>query len=503
MFRNEKLDLTFLLLVTLLLSIYLFFHMHVISMDGAFQYIPMAKMFAAGSFREALNYSGQQPLYAFLVSLVSRWVGDFELAARWVSSFFGILLVFPVYFLGKEVSDRRVAFLSVLFLAVHPYIRRFSADALKESTYLFFFATSIWFTLRALRREKLYLFLFVPFFSELAYLVRPDGVEPLFAVFFYIIFTKKFSVSGRKSKTILLLLLSSGLLFLPYLFHLKETTGEWTLSKTKSITEFLGLELVKNGPLLINEILYTFRQLIEEIQAIFLPVLLFLMIVGFGKKVSPGFRAGKGFLLSLWILHCAVLFLLILNLTHWSGDKASQTFFFSGRHVLPLLLVSIYWIGEGFVIIHQWVSKRAVSFPLFRHVEPERRSSMIWVILLTLLLAMMLAKTLKPQRYERLPEKWAGIWIKSQSGTGTTIFTTMPRVAYYADGVWEAVDPAKDRLENVHAAMVRKNATYFVIEGKDANRFSEVTEPARRDLLEVMRYEQKGMEKIIVYKRAP
>jgi 4-amino-4-deoxy-L-arabinose transferase-like glycosyltransferase len=503
MFRNEKLDLTFLLLLTLLLSVYLFFQMHVISVDGAFQYIPIAKMFSAGSFREALNYGGQQPLYPFLVSLASRCVGDFELAARCVSSFFGILLIFPVYLLGKEVFGRKVAFLSVLFLAVHPYIRRFSADALKESAYLFFFATSIWFTLRALQRERLYLFLLVPFFSGLAYLVRPDGVEPLFAVFFYIIFTKKFSVSGKKSKTILLLLLSSSLLFLPYLFHLKETTGEWTLSKTKSITEFLGLGLVKSGPFLINEILYTFRQLIEEIQAIFLPVLLFLTIVGFAKEVSSGFRAGKGFLLSLWILHCAVLFFLILNLTHRSGDKASQTFFFSGRHVLPLLLVSIYWIGEGFVIIHQWVCKRAASFSLFRHMEPERRSSMIWVTLLTLLLAMMLTKTLKPQRYERLPEKWAGIWIKSQSGTGTTIFTTLPRVAYYADGVFALIDPVKDKLDHIHAAMVSKNATYFVIEGKDANLFPEVTDPTQKDLLEVMRYEQKGMEKIIIYRRAP
>lgn len=503
MFRNEKLDLTFLLLVTLLLSVYLFFHMHVISLDGAFQYIPMAKMFAAGSFRDALNYSGQQPLYPFFVSLASRGFGDFELAARWVSTFFGILLVFPVYFLGKEVSDRRVAFLSVLFLAVHPYIRRFSADALKESTYLFFFATSIWFTLRALRREKLYLFLFVPFFSGLAYLVRPDGVEPLFVVFFYIIFTKTFSISKKKSKTILLLLLSSSLLFLPCLSYLKETTGGWTLSKTKSITEFLGMELAMEGTSLITRILYTFRQLIEEIQANFLPILLLLMIVGFGKKVSSGLRAGEGFLLSLWILHCAVLFLLILNLTHWSAEKASWTSLFSGRHVLPLLLVSIYWIGEGFVIVHQWVSKRAASFPLFRHVEPERRASMIWVILLTLLLAMMLAKTLKPQRLERLPEKWTGIWIKNQSGTGTTIFTTLPRVAYYAEGVWEAVDPAKDKLDHIHAAMVRRNATYFVIEEKDAKRFPEVTDPTRRDLLEVMRYEQKGMEKIIIYRRAP
>ena len=260
MLKNETFDLAFLLLVTLLLSIYLFFNMHVISLDGLSQHIPMAKMFAAGSFREALSYSGQQPLYPFLVSLASRGTGDVELAARLVSSLFGILLVFPAYLLVKEISDRRVAFVSVLFLAVHPYIRRYSADVLKESTYLFFFATSIWLTLRALRREQLYPFLLVPIFSGLAYLVRPDGVEPLFAIFFYVIFAKKFIVSGRKGKTILLLLLSSGLLLLPYLSYLRGITGEWTLSKTKNITEFLGLELVKSGSLLIHQILYTFRQ---------------------------------------------------------------------------------------------------------------------------------------------------------------------------------------------------------------------------------------------------
>ena len=261
--KNETSDLVFLFLVTLLLSIYLFFNMHVISLDGLSQHIPMAKMFAAGSFREALSYSGQQPLYAFLVSLASRGVGDVELAARLVSSLFGILLVFPAYLLVKEISDRRVAFLSVLFLAVHPYIRRFSADVLKESTYLFFFATSLWLILRALRREQLYLFLLVPIFSGLAYLVRPDGVEPLFAVFFYVIFAKKFSVSGKKGKTIILLLLSSGILLLPYLSYLRGVTGEWTLSKTKGITEFFGLELVKSGTLLINHVSYSLWQIVR------------------------------------------------------------------------------------------------------------------------------------------------------------------------------------------------------------------------------------------------
>jgi len=227
------------------------------------------------------------------------------------------------------------------------------------------------------------------------------------------------------------------------------------------------------------------------------------MFVGFGRKVSTGFSAGDGLFFLLWIIHCAVLFLLMLNLTDWGGDKDSWVLFFSGRHVLPLLLVSIYWIGEGFVTIHQWVSGRAASFMLFRHMEPGRRSSVTLMILLALVLATMLPKTLKPQRVEKLPEKWAGIWIRDQSGTGSLIFTTLPRVPYYADGVWEAVDPAKDRLDQVLAAMAKKNATYFVIDGEEIERFPELTDPAQRNLLEVMRYENKKMDTVIIYERAP
>ena len=502
MFKNETSDLVFLFLVTFLLSVYLFFNMHVISLDGLSQHIPMARMFAAGSFREALRYSGQQPLYPFLVSLASRGVGDVELAARLVSSLFGILLLFPAYFMVKEISDRRVAFLSVLLLAVHPYVRRFSADVLKESTYLFFFTTSLWLILRALRREQLYLFFLVPIVSGLTYLVRPDGVEPLFAIFFYVVFAKKFRVSGKKGKMILLLLLSSGILLLPYLSYLKGVTGEWTLSKTKGITELLGLELIKNGSLLLDHISYSLWQIVREIQVHFLPVLLVLMIIGFGKKVSTGFSGGDGFFVSLWIIHCAVLFLMMLNLTDWSGTQDSWLPSFSGRHILPLLFVSIYWVGEGLVAIHQWLSVRASSFTRFRHMEPEKRSYVILVILLALVLAIMLPKTLKPQRVEKLPEKWAGVWIKGQSGTGTLIFTTLPRVPYYADGVWEAVDPAKDRLAQVLAAMAKKNATYFVIDGEEVARFPELADPAQRNFLEVMRYEKKKMDTVIIYRRA-
>jgi hypothetical protein len=122
------------------------------------------------------------------------------------------------------------------------------------------------------------------------------------------------------------------------------------------------------------------------------------------------------------------------------------------------------------------------------------------VSLLILILAIVLPKTLKPQRYQRLPEKWAGIWIENQSGKGMTIFTTAPRVAYYAEGNYEYIDFNKDRFDKIKTSMVEKRAFYLAIRSKEVLDFTENAEAIKKDFVERARFEGKGMEKIIVYR---
>jgi hypothetical protein len=501
MIKHEKIDLAILLLISFILSIYVFFRTYVISMDGAFQYIPMAKYFASGFFGKALREYGQQPLYPFFVAMVSYWVTNLEVAGKLVATLFGILMIFPIYFLGKRIFDQKIAFVSTLALVVHPYIRRFSADVLKESAYLFFLAIAFWFTWKTLQREKRYPFLFISLFSALAYLVRPDGIEILLVALFYTLFIKRFSVPGKKGMVILLILLSSGILFLPYLLHLKGVTGEWALSKAKSIGGILGIGVMSEEVSLIHKVLFSFKKLNFEIFAIFHPLYIFLLIIGLCKSGFSHFKKGEGFLLSFCVLHYIILFLLVLNLTNWSVDETKQTFIFSGRHVLPLLLISIYWVGEGFLAVYQWIYRKVESHSLLIRLDSERKSKLVLVTLWILILAIVLPKTLKPQRYERLPEKWAGTWIKNQSGQGTTIFTSLPRVAFYADGNSASVDLKRDTIDQIRASMVEKGTLYLVIGEREAANFPEKNEAIKKNFNEVIRYEHRGMEKIIVYKR--
>jgi hypothetical protein len=499
MIKDEKFDLAVLLLISLLLSIYLFFRTYVISLDGAFQYIPIAKDFASGLFRKALSHN-QQPLYPLIVAFVSQYVPDFEWAGKLVSSLFGILVIFPVYFLGRRIFDGKVAFLSSLLLAIHPYLRRYSADVLKESTYLFFLATALWFAWRTIDNGRRFPFLFIPFFSALAYLVRPDGIEIVLVVLFYILFINKFDTRAKRWSIVLILFLSSIFLFLPYLIHLRETGGEWTLSRAKTLTWFLGLKGTGGVPL-VHKIIFALKKLIPEFYSIYHFFYIFLLVIGLLKRGLSLFKRGEAFLFSLFVLHYAVLFLLVLNLTEWSGKETIQAVYFSGRYVLPLLLFSIYWVGEGLIVIQQWIYNKIKSSRLFLRGDPKERPVVLWGILLLLVLTIVLPKTLKPQRYDRLPEKWAGRWVENQSGKGVTIFTTLPRVAYYAEGNFEFIDFDKGVPKDIEASMVKKGAVYLVLRGREILGYPEVAEHLKRDFIEAERYEEKGMEKVVIYKR--
>ncbi|MBS3907040.1 MAG: glycosyltransferase family 39 protein [Syntrophaceae bacterium] len=500
MIKDEKFDLILLLLLSILLSAYLFFRTYVISLDGAFQYIPIAKDIVSGFYGKAFGHN-QQPLYSLFVSVVSRWVHDFETAGKLVSSFFGILIIFPVYFLGKRILGEKIALLSSLLLAIHPYIRRFSADVLKESTYLFFLATAIWFAWKTIQGEKKYPYLFIPILSVLAYLVRPDGVEILIVVFLYILFFKRFNTPRDRWKVIFLLALSSFILFLPYLIHLRETTGVWTLSRAKTIDWFLGLREFSHEVPWTQKILFSVKELNSEILSVYHPLYIFLLLVGFFKRIFSRFENGEKYLLSFFILHYGVLFLLVLNLTEWSGEGTVKAVNFSGRHVLPLLLFSVYWVGEGVVVLYGWVYKIMETNRLLHPVESKRRSVVVWGTLFILILAVILPKTLKPQRYERITERKAGIWIKAQSGKGATIFTTLPRVAFYAEGVCEYIDFNKDKIDKVKSLMTEKGGIYLTIREREWRGFPEIREILKKDFTELSRFEGKGMERVIVYRR--
>ncbi len=494
MVKKEVIQLFILIIISLILSIYLFYYTHVISLDGAFQYIPIAKDFTKGLYQKALSNT-QQPLYPLFIAFFYQWIPDFETSGKLISSFFGILLLFPIYFLGKWIYDRNIAFLSTLLICIHPYLRRFSADVLKESTYLFFLTTAICISWKAIENKNKYFYFIVSIFTAISYLIRPDGMEVIITLLIFLLFIKRFDTVKEKTIPVFILFFTFLLLLFPYFIFLKEVKGEWVWNNAKPLTNLLGLRNGRYGPPFTERMIFSFMRLNSEIFSIFHPIYFFLLIIGLVKRYSSPFKEGEKYLLILIVTHYILLFLLILNFTDWSVAPGERAYMFSGRHVLPLLIFSIYWAGDGLMGIYRWVMKKLKREKSILSYQAK----MVGVLSIIFIFAIVIPKTIKPQRYERITEKWAGLWIKNNFGEGAQILTTLPRVAYYADGRLKLINLNQEHFEFNQLDLMNPKELLLVLKDKEALLLKE--ELMKRHFKEIKRFETNGMEKIVLYQK--
>jgi hypothetical protein len=110
----------------------------IISKDGAFQYVPMARAFLAGSFRDTLLGNPQLPLFPLVMAGVAKLTGlSLELSGRVVSALGYVMAAMGMYAMSRLLfRGRAVALLASLFLAANAELMQCSVDCLKESLLL-------------------------------------------------------------------------------------------------------------------------------------------------------------------------------------------------------------------------------------------------------------------------------------------------------------------------------------------------------------------------------
>jgi 4-amino-4-deoxy-L-arabinose transferase-like glycosyltransferase len=171
---GERQVLLLIIILAFLIRLYMVFHTVVIANDGVI-YIEMAKLLAAGNFETSLiaNYP---PLYPIMIWGMHHIIGDWVLAGQAVSVIFSCLLILPLYAMIRGFFNARIALLSALFVALNPYLVRFSTDVLTEAPYIFLFVTAIWLGWVALVNNRTRLLPLAGLCAGLAYLTRPEGV---------------------------------------------------------------------------------------------------------------------------------------------------------------------------------------------------------------------------------------------------------------------------------------------------------------------------------------
>jgi hypothetical protein len=159
-------------------------HTEVASRDSI-GYIRIAWQLLHRPWSEVLPTAAQHPGYPLALLAVSVPVrhlvsGDLpavmQLSAQLTSAAASLLLVVPMFYLGRELFDHRTAFWSVVLFQCLPAGGRVLADGLSEPLFLLFAVSSLVLSMRSLRNGSAAGFALAGLAGGLAYLTRPEGL---------------------------------------------------------------------------------------------------------------------------------------------------------------------------------------------------------------------------------------------------------------------------------------------------------------------------------------
>src|SRR5205823_8214217 len=109
------------------------------------------------------RHADQHPLYPLSILAVSRLLGPsfagstadlMRLSAQVASTAAAVLLVLPLFALGRRLFDRKVGFLTALLLQCLPVSGRILADGLSEATFLLLASSALYWGVAALNEPR-------------------------------------------------------------------------------------------------------------------------------------------------------------------------------------------------------------------------------------------------------------------------------------------------------------------------------------------------------------
>lgn len=179
-----------LILLTVILRGYLFCNTEVTARDSV-GYIRYALQLEKKSWKDVLTHQHQHPGYPLAV-LAASWPiraftgppnpNNMRYAAQLASMVASVLLVIPLYALGRMLLGPAVAVLSVLMCQMLPVSSHHLGDGISEAVFLLMVVTALACGVAALRSGRLIGFARAGVATGLAYLVRPEGAMVLIAL---------------------------------------------------------------------------------------------------------------------------------------------------------------------------------------------------------------------------------------------------------------------------------------------------------------------------------
>lgn len=163
------------------------------------------------------------PLFFWLQAICFKIFGISDTTAKFVSAFFGVLVIILTFYLGKAITnDCYIGFLSSLTLILHPYFFRHARKCELETGLIFFVTLGILFFIIAEKNKKEWFLLFSGVATGLGFLYKgPPAYCVLSIIFIYYIITKQYKkiTSIQYILAVLISLLTPMLWIIPQLLY--------------------------------------------------------------------------------------------------------------------------------------------------------------------------------------------------------------------------------------------------------------------------------------------
>ncbi len=402
-----------------------------------------ARFLAATEMVEKGQYNGTlredyHPLPAFVFATANRAIGAVvgesedaraarqrrEFAAYLAGVIAGVIAVWAMMDLTRRLFPAVSPVMVGLLAALHPYLVRTSADIMSDGIFIAMFLIALRQAHDTLQRRSLLAAAVTGGAIGLAYLSRPEALVLVPTIGLYWISAQR-REPGRWVANSGLLALGVVALVFPYVLALFYDSGEWMLTRKKSLSALLGLvdtapvqaEILRAG---VVDALFDPRAAWRVLTRWFFAspeVLAVATVVGVAGTVRKHEWCRGHTLFAMAMGFLMVIFLLLL---HSSEDYGYVT----KRHVIAIATLCLPFSARGIVTmgrsVGSWVPK-AIA-----HRGPQ-------VVLAAVLLATGV-KALAPQRYDQLAQRDAAEYIHEHGGDGQLLFTPREKIAYYSGG---------------------------------------------------------------------
>lgn len=471
-----------LVLLVLPLRLWLLHNTEVTARDSI-GYIRYALQFERTPWPKVLKDNDQHPGYPALVWLMSVPVraidgettpDNMELSAQLVNLLASLLLILPMYFLGRQFFDRPVSFWGTLLYQYLPVSAQHLSDGISEPMYLVLLVSGLLQGVRAVRERQVWRCGLCGGLAGVAYLIRPEGAVILPA-FVGVLIAVQFRSEWRSSWPRFLACVGTALLAAMLI-------GSIYVSATGRITNKISaIEIIKNlwdlvsGHFLTSEsqgaangsmVLFGVSFPVTDHRGIRLLRSVWALIaeVTQGFHYIAGISAVLGFCGSFGMLRRQPAFwvLLVFSLVHslLLIALAMSVSYVSDRHVMILVLGGCFFVIVGL----REVPRRVLAWlKIDENVDANPgvgkawyRSSVVWFgVLLAALFVICLPKSTQRLHGNRVGNHAAGLWLAENFKEGDLIIDDHSWSHFFSGAVFrEGIEPALSRDQRPNCYIV-------------------------------------------------